>query len=1079
MLGFSPLLGINLPLLGTGRSSLATPSKFQSTSLSRFPLVPLIQVKPLTLTPQLIRSSKLISTHTQQPEIGWDNWNPLDTSLDLDSFDLNNESDTRAMQGIDDRSERLDSIDDPSLKFFTTIIDESPVQIIDREQEDRLLTNLDDVMVSSSPKKIRSKSTKKSKLEPQRSPDSVKPARDRSERVTPGNDALINIEVVQSSLQKFAEENAIADDPSEFNSDELSQVNSSIIPSILSPSLPLETILIPVNPSDLNTESSKLDPDILQNDPLVPITMESPTPASTALPSVQTETTPSYQLAEDIKSASKLSADNPAIDAHSIQPNIKPAISPISLQPTAIDFSNPNEVDTELREVSSGDFETDLLAISTKIEPSILASNIPQSPEISIPADRLETSPTSLKPQETSILFDRLEIDATPESEVRSSDLVAPVTIPTNISSPTPTPILPSLSQLETPLIDRSEVNTEFTSEVRSGSVQKDPLSISTEIDPHILAPNSSLLPQLNTSSTSSNQLEVNTELSEIDSDNLSLDRSSISTNIHPSDLPVASTPYPQLKETIAPLQQLEIDSESTNIVNVDNLQTDRQLISKDINPEVISSNSSLSLQLEETSILDRQIEIDPGSASEVNSDNLQIDSLSISTDINPAIIPTNLSPSLQLDVIPTISNQLEINTESRDRGLSNSHLDSLSIPPIITSILPPSLQPAESSIPTEERGVDVKVVSESSQDNLPLQIPVTTIINDNSPIDSPADPSIDAKNMSVDIANDSDRQSFTTSGINTTLEVSESAVIQTEKLVSPDNLEEEIATPIPVKGYATGGYVKETDRVDRKSIAASDTVAAMLTPGEFVINAKDAQKNLDLLTHINSGGEPDTSISSQTQTIPTHNPITSIQAQSQDSPIYNSLQRQVDLHQISFLNQSKLDISTNSSTENYQSPINYSSPDLIFRKPQSDRRTNENTIFRTPDEWGNIEELINGGNYESDSSDFNYSGQSSPPQHNSAVTSDRSIASSSLAIATKMFPVRGFADGGEVTPPDISTEIEPIVQTIEAPTSTNEEQSNDSAELEILAREIYHRLRQRLEIERERHGSYSGNLSW
>jgi hypothetical protein len=1064
MLDFSPLLGRNLPLLGTERSYLATPSKFQPTSLSRFPLVPLIHVEPLTLHSPLIRTSKLLSASTDRSEIGWDNWNPLDSSFDLDSFDLSNEKDAGAVQEIDDRSERLESIDDPNLNFFTTIlapiseIDESPAQILNQQQDDRLSTNPDEVSITSPQKKERSKSAKKSKLETQISPDSVKLDRNKSNQLTPDIDTLIHLEIAQSSIQKADEDITIADGMrSELISDGIPQFNASIISSIESPSLQIETTLTPSNLLEVNTESSKLDTDILQIDPLALTNINPPTPASNALPSVQLETTPSNQLAENTESASELSSDRPSIDSHSIQPNIQPSISPKSLHQSVTNSSDEIGMDNELREVSSGDFEIGPLSISTNINPPILVS----------------TELTSLQLQQTSTPFDRLEIDAAPEGEVSSNDLrLAPVSIPTNINSPPLATILPPFSQLEPQLIDRSEVNTEFTSEVSSGSVQRDRLSISTEIDPQILAPNSSLLPQLDIPSTSSNQLEVNIGSIEIDSDNLPLDRLSISTNIHPSDLSVNSTPFPPLEEIATPLQQSEITSTSTSEVNLDNLQIDPLTISTDIDSEVISPNSSLSLQLKETSILDRQIEIDPGSEAKVNSDILYSDPLSISADINSAIIPTNLSPSSQLDVIPTISNQLEINTESIDTGLSNLHLDSLSISPTITSVSPPSLQP------TEEQGVDIEVASESSQDNLPLQISVTTIVNDNSPIDASADPSIDVKNTSVEIANDSDRQSFTTSGTNATLEVSESTVIQTEKLVSPENLEEEIATPIPVKGFATGGYVKESDRVDRKSIVASDTIAAMLTPGEFVINAKDAQKNLDLLTHINSGGEPDTSNISQSQTISTHNPLTSIQSKSQDSPIYNSLQRQVDLHQISFLNKSQLDISVNSPTENNRLPINYSSPDLIFRKPLSDRQMNENTIFRTPDEWGNIGELINGGNYESDRFNFNDSGRSSPPQYNHDITTNRPI-DSSPEIATKMFPVRGFADGGEVTLPDISREIEPIVQTIEAPTVTNEEQNNDAAELEILAREIYHRLRQRLEIERERHGSYSGNLSW
>ena len=65
------------------------------------------------------------------------------------------------------------------------------------------------------------------------------------------------------------------------------------------------------------------------------------------------------------------------------------------------------------------------------------------------------------------------------------------------------------------------------------------------------------------------------------------------------------------------------------------------------------------------------------------------------------------------------------------------------------------------------------------------------------------------------------------------------------------------------------------------------------------------------------------------------------------------------------------------------------------------------------------------------------------------------------------------------VTPPDISTKIEPITETIESASSLSEEDNDDTANLEALAREIYSRLRQRIEIERERHGGYSGRLPW
>ena len=125
-----------------------------------------------------------------------------------------------------------------------------------------------------------------------------------------------------------------------------------------------------------------------------------------------------------------------------------------------------------------------------------------------------------------------------------------------------------------------------------------------------------------------------------------------------------------------------------------------------------------------------------------------------------------------------------------------------------------------------------------------------------------------------------------------------------------------------------------------------------------------------------------------------------------------------------------------------------------------------------TPDRWGSIEDLMNGVSNNLDRFSIDHSSQ----QH--SETQSQSLPRISPQYTS---PIRGFADGGEVTPSDISRTIAPITYTIESPISNPQQQAenNDPAELEILAREIYHRLRQRLEIERERHGSYSGNLPW
>ena len=473
--------------------------------------------------------------------------------------------------------------------------------------------------------------------------------------------------------------------------------------------------------------------------------------------------------------------------------------------------------------------------------------------------------------------------------------------------------------------------------------------------------------------------------------------------------------------------------------------------------------------------------------ASESPTDNLQLTSLSIPTNINRS----TLLPSLPPDATPTPSNQLEVNPESASESpTDNLQLTPLSIQTNINrSTLLPSLQPDATPTPSDERGVDIESTNELRPDNLPPSLFSTTIIINDPLADLPTDASIDVENRLTEITNDSDRLIGKNSATNSNLKASNSSDLQAEELLSSPvaPLEEDPIAPTPVQGYATGGYVKESDRVNPESIAASDTVAAMLTPGEFVINAKDAQKNLDLITHINRGGEPDKSIASNQHIIEspverktsTVNLQTFIQPKSHEPLISNSLQSEVNLHQISFLNNPQLNTFENSPSTNNLAATNYASPALIFRKPQSSNRASDRGLDRTPDEWGNIEELMNGGNNESDIFNFNdFNPALSSPPNNDVDKYHSAPASPNIALK-HLSSARGFADGGEVTPADVSIQTEPIAVTIEAPSSNNQTQNNETAELEILAREIYHRLRQRLEIERERHGSYSGNLSW
>ncbi|MCC5645338.1 hypothetical protein LC607_20795 [Nostoc sp. CHAB 5824] len=326
------------------------------------------------------------------------------------------------------------------------------------------------------------------------------------------------------------------------------------------------------------------------------------------------------------------------------------------------------------------------------------------------------------------------------------------------------------------------------------------------------------------------------------------------------------------------------------------------------------------------------------------------------------------------------------------------------------------------------------------------------------------------------------------------------------DNLISPQN---EVSTspeveqnttvenfPAP-KGYATGSHVTDFHVENRQQIAPSDTVPAMPTPGEFVINTRDAQNNLPLLHHINTGGTPQDIILPSLQTLNPTEPEeetfpetptkvdsfsdTSLQLKSAEthlpqvsnSLIPSSLGLDIGKQKLSILNSPQLNTLQNE-TSNVDEPLpQYSSPPLIFRKanPATNRPYQGSN---TPSQWSSVEDLLNGNNDELTS--FNFSGVESNSQN-----SEFSYVSESPQVFAKHLPtLRGFANGKEVTLPDISRDIEPVTEMIENTySSSKEDDKDDTADLEALAREIYSRLRQRIEIERERHGGHSGRLPW
>jgi hypothetical protein len=175
----------------------------------------------------------------------------------------------------------------------------------------------------------------------------------------------------------------------------------------------------------------------------------------------------------------------------------------------------------------------------------------------------------------------------------------------------------------------------------------------------------------------------------------------------------------------------------------------------------------------------------------------------------------------------------------------------------------------------------------------------------------------------------------------------------------------------------------------------------------------------------------------------------------------------------LSILNSPQLNPLQNETSDVGEASPQYSSPPMIFRKPNPS--TNSPSQWsNTPSQWSSVEDLLNANNDEFTSFNFNDVKSNNQNQKFSHV-------SQSPQVFAKHLPSpRGFANGGEVTPPDISTEIESVTETIKSGSLSPEEgDKDDTADLEALAREIYNRLRQRIEIERERHGGHSGRLSW
>ncbi|MBD2212742.1 hypothetical protein H6G27_23110, partial [Nostoc linckia FACHB-104] len=268
-----------------------------------------------------------------------------------------------------------------------------------------------------------------------------------------------------------------------------------------------------------------------------------------------------------------------------------------------------------------------------------------------------------------------------------------------------------------------------------------------------------------------------------------------------------------------------------------------------------------------------------------------------------------------------------------------------------------------------------------------------------------------------------------------------------------------------PLQGFAIGGQVTQLKVDNHQPIAASDTIPAMLTPGEFVINSRDAQKNLPFLEYINKGGKTEDILSNpQAHNVQRPNETNRLNSSFLGSDI--AKQRSSFTHNLS-LNNSQAkndDIHQKKSLSN-----TYASPPLIFKNANNNGSANIN--LEAPFQWSNVEELFNIFEHDDKAANFKIENDNSSEFQSYNVSKSQSYPHNKSNHL-----VKGFAEGGEVKRNDLSSEMKPITKTIN---NMPHDSKNDEGALESLAREIYSRLRQRLEIERERQGSYLGRLPW
>jgi hypothetical protein len=303
------------------------------------------------------------------------------------------------------------------------------------------------------------------------------------------------------------------------------------------------------------------------------------------------------------------------------------------------------------------------------------------------------------------------------------------------------------------------------------------------------------------------------------------------------------------------------------------------------------------------------------------------------------------------------------------------------------------------------------------------------------------------------------------TASTNQTTELTPNHVPET---ASPETKQTE--SLIPPQGFSVGGQV--TASAPAKSIDASDTIPAMLTPGEFVVNATDAQKHLPLLHHLNQGGSL-AGASDQMQAAQVPQITESNSANHSTPPALSRLQRPsgLGIHQPLASSEKLLQSGVFDQPEFSQANSPYKSPNFIFRSQHASVLPASST--NSPSEWNSIEDLLqvtdtNAISYSSvDELAFN-------SDHPSISISNRPTSNRSMSNAPASTSISNSLQ---------NETLQPTPEAVDQANTSSSQKTNDvktlEAVMEILAQEIFARLNQHLAIERERQGVYAGRLPW